>query len=303
MDGRQFSALERGVSALTAMVCRVMDEEKGARQLKSERSIYEESALGKRDIHEEWRDNYRTPENEHFYRMAFAHIVDVFGPPEGSRIVDTGCGSCAKSRHLADLGYEVLGTDLSEEALLMATESLAGTEYESRITLRRENITDMTFDDGSVEYAVCWGVLMHVPDVKAAVSELCRVTRSGGKVAVSEGNFRSLQSVVLRGLKNLLGKERADVIQTPAGIEYWEVTDEGRLMTRQADIRWLITEFEKNGMSLVSHRAGQFSELYWVVSSSSLAELIHIFNRFWFKVVKRPRLAFGNILIFEKTTV
>ncbi len=82
--------------------------------MNNQRSSDAESTLSKRDIHEEWRDNYRTPDNEHFYRMAFTHIVDKFDAEHGAQIVDAGCGSCAKSRHLVDHGYTVLGTDLSE---------------------------------------------------------------------------------------------------------------------------------------------------------------------------------------------
>ena len=54
-----------------------------------------ESTLSKRDIHEEWRDNYRTPDNEHFYRMAFTHIASEFNAPAGAQVMDAGCGSCA----------------------------------------------------------------------------------------------------------------------------------------------------------------------------------------------------------------
>ena len=54
--------------------------------MNNQRSSDAESTLSKRDIHEEWRDNYRTPDNEHFYRMAFAHIVDKFDAEHGAQI-------------------------------------------------------------------------------------------------------------------------------------------------------------------------------------------------------------------------
>lgn len=79
-----------------------------------------EGTLIKRDIQEEWRDNYRTPNNEHLYRTAFLHIVQKFEAEPGIKIVNVGYGSCAKSCHFVDQGYSVLGTDLSDEALNMA---------------------------------------------------------------------------------------------------------------------------------------------------------------------------------------
>lgn len=269
--------------------------------MNNQRSSDAESTLSKRDIHEEWRDNYRTPDNEHFYRMAFAHIVDTFDAERGAQIMDAGCGSCAKSRHLVDQGYRVLGTDLSDEALDMARKGLEGTKYESKIELRRENLTQITLANESVDYIVCWGVLMHIPDVALAISELSRILKPGGRIAISEGNRRSWQTRILRFLKKILRRERAEVIDTEAGIENWEETDEGRLMTRQANINWLISEFGQHGLTLVDRRAGQFSELYWVVRTKALKKLIHVFNSFWFRRVRLPGPAFGNIVVLSKT--
>ena len=147
--------------------------------MSNQRSSDAESTLSKRDIHEEWRDNYRTPDNEHFYWMAFSHIVEKFEAEQGAQIMDAGCGSCAKSRHLVDQGFSVLGTDLSDEALDMARRALAGTKYESKIELRQENLTKVSLPDQSVEYIVCWGVLMHVPDVALAIAELSRILTCG----------------------------------------------------------------------------------------------------------------------------
>ena len=259
-----------------------------------------ECTLKQTGIHEEWISNYRTPDNEHFYSMAFDFIAESFGYPEGATVVDAGCGSCAKSKNLADLGFHVLGTDLSESALDMARESLKGTEYENRIELQQENLTAITMPDRSVRYLVCWGVLMHIPEVGKAIEELSRIMMPGGYIAISEGNMHSLQSRVLRFLKRILGRERADVHLVPSGIENWEDTDDGRLMTRQANMKWLVAEFEKHGMRLQKRVAGQFSEMYWVVKLPVLKKLIHMFNHFWFKVIRSPGLAFGNILIFKK---
>ena len=131
---------------------------------------------------------------------------------------------------------------------------------------------------------------MHVPEVEAAVAELARVTRAGGTIVISEGNLCSLQAVGLRGLKRLFGKQRAEVRDTPAGIEFWEETGDGRLLTRQANIGWLVRAFEQRGAKLIERRAGQFSE----------RRLIHGFKGLWFKAVRRPGPAFGNLLVFRK---
>ena len=146
------------------------------------------------------------------------------------------------------------------------------------------------------------GVLMHVPEVATAISELSRIIAPGGKIAISEANMNSWQSKSLRLIKKILRRERAEVIRTPAGIENWEETEEGRLMTRQANISWLIREFESHGFELLDHRAGQFSEMYWVVPTRFLMKLKHWINSIWFRRVRRPQPAFGNIVILEKNS-
>ncbi len=261
-----------------------------------------ENTLQKSKIHEEWVNNYRTSENEQFYDMAFDYIVAVFSAPTGSMVLDAGCGSCAKSRKLVDRGFRVIGTDLSEGALAIARKSLEGTNYADNIQLEQQNLLSLTFANGSFRYAVCWGVLMHVPEVSKAIAELARIMAPNGLLAISEGNMKSMQSRLFRLLKRLFRLGHAEVIFTEAGVENWEQTDDGRLMTRQADMQWLIREFQKHGLQLESHVAGQFSELYWLVPTRVLKRLIHAFNTLWFRYIRVPGPAFGNILIFRKQT-
>lgn len=259
-----------------------------------------ESTLQKSKIHEEWVSNYRTPENEKFYDMAFDHIAAEFSAPAGETVLDAGCGSCVKSRKLVDRGFLVMGTDLSESALALAHESLKDTRYADDIQLEQQNLLSLTYDDGSFRYAVCWGVLMHVPEVSKAIAELSRIMMPGGLLAVSEGNRDSVQSRLLRFIKRRLGLGHAEIVFTEAGVENWEETDAGRLMTRQADIQWLIREFQEHGLELKSHTAGQFTEIYWLVPTRLLKRLVHAFNAFWFRHIRAPGPAFGNILIFRK---
>jgi 2-polyprenyl-3-methyl-5-hydroxy-6-metoxy-1,4-benzoquinol methylase len=259
-----------------------------------------ESLLAKPDVHEQWESGYRTTDNERFYEQAFDYIAEVLKPPAGATFLDVGCGPCAHSARLARRGFKVHGVDFSESALGMAGEQLKAQGLADRITLGRENILELSFPDESFDYVLCWGVLMHIPEVERAVSELARVVKRGGFLVVSEGNMSSLEAVGLRGLKRVLGKEKAAVTRTQAGMEYWKSSGDGALVTRQADVGWLVRSFEEKGLRVARRVAGQFSEGYAMVSSPSLKRLIHGFNNIWFRYVGLPQLAYGNILFLQK---
>lgn len=259
-------------------------------------------ALAGSDIHEQWVSMYRTPEQQAFYELAFDEIARRLAAPREATILDAGCGSCAKSILLAKRGFKVVATDFSSEALGLAAETVERAGVTDRITLRQGDLLRLPFVDGEFRFAICWGVLMHVPQLEQAMAELARVLAPGGVLVLSEGNMRSVQSVSMRGLKVLLGRGRGRVVQTPAGLENHEQTAQGALVTRQTDMRWLVAAFASRGLALESRFAGQFTELYVLAPWAWLRRAIHAFNNAWFKVVRSPGPAYGNILIFRKSS-
>ena len=251
-------------------------------------------------IHQKWVANYRTAEMQAFYDMAFDRIAKHLQAPPRSMILDAGCGSCAKSVLLAARGFHVTACDYSSDALALAKETVQAQGCADRITLQQEDLTRLSFSNGSFQYVLCWGVLMHIPDLEGALSELVRVVKPGGMLVLSEGNMHSLQVVTMRWLKKLLGRERAEVVISPGGIEYIEKTNQGTLLTRQTDIAWLIGECERLGMHLKAREPGQFTELYVAVPWRPVKQLIHAVNTLWFRYIRLAGPAFGNMLIFEK---
>jgi SAM-dependent methyltransferase len=257
-------------------------------------------ALQAMEVHEHWRRGFRGPENEPFYEMAFDFIADEIGPaPEGQWLVDAGCGSGTKSWHLLKRGYRVLGLDFSTAILDEARAAATRAGLASQLEFRRADLTQLDLPSKSVHGVVCWGVLMHIPAVESAVAELARVLKPGGILVVSEGNMRSLQAVTIRWLRRLLGRGTGKGLRAPAGLERWEETSSGRVMTRQADIPWLIREFERHGLVLVKRRSGQFSEIFTLLPWKPARLLVHAFNSVWFRFVRMGGPAFGNLLVFR----
>lgn len=257
--------------------------------------------LAASDVHDKWKRDYRSAENQRFYEAAFDYIVRILAAPAGATILDAGCGTCAHSIRLARHGFQVVAVDFSDVAVQEAAERVRESGLEDKIALQREDLTSLTFEDASFEYVLCWGVLMHIPDVEKAMSELARVTKPGGMLVISEGNMYSLEAIALRAAKRILPRgEKAELKRVPAGLERWAETPAGTLVTREADVRWLMRRFEELGFTVVRRAPGQFTELYTRMPSRLLKKLIHGLNMLWFKCVKLPHPAFANILILQK---
>jgi ubiquinone/menaquinone biosynthesis C-methylase UbiE len=263
-------------------------------------SLKVENLLARPEKHLAWAHDYRTVDNDNFYERAFDSIVSLLDPPAGATFLDAGCGSCAHSVRLAQRGFNVHGVDFSEPALEMGREKIRVRGLEDRITLQRDSLLGLSFPDASFDYALCWGVLMHVPQVELAVAELARVVRPGGSLIISEANQSSFEAFAFRSLKRLVRNRKAEMRSTPAGLEYWVDGGSGALVTREANISWLINKFDEHGLTVRKRFAGQFSEGYTRVSNARLKRLVHGFNDFWFRQVSWPTPAFGNILILQK---
>ncbi len=268
-----------------------------------------EECLGKPDIHQQWERAFRTPENEKFKERAFDYITRIMNAPDNSTVLDAGCGICAHSVLLANRGFRVQAVDFSQSILRMAEVNVKAKGLETKIKINCENILALSFEDKTFDYILCWGVLMHIPDIEKAISELTRVLKPGGMLVISEGNMYSFQSMIHQILKKFLGKKTPAGMEhqsiskgkkTPAGMEYWVDTSAGMLLIRQANIPWLIEKFKSNRFVVKKHIAGQFTEAYVIVSSQLFKNLIHSFNSFWFGYIKIPYFAFGNIIILQK---
>jgi ubiquinone/menaquinone biosynthesis C-methylase UbiE len=260
-----------------------------------------ENTLQKADIHDRWEDAYRTSENARYYDLAFRFIaVNLKGAPNLS-LLDAGCGICDYSLRLAKHDFAITAVDFSASVLENARANVRAAGFEHKIQLQRENLLSLSFADGSFDRILCWGVLMHIPEVEQAMTELARVLKPGGTLVISESNVASFESRLLFRVKRLFGIQKETLVETAAGTEHWATGSFGKLVTRQTNTTWLIKRFNDMGLPVQEHVAGQFTELYNRFSPGSfISKAIHGFNRFWFEHVRLPGPAFGNIMFFKK---
>ena len=103
-------------------------------------------------------------------------IASFLSPLEGRTILDVGTGTGRAAIGLARRGALVTGLDASAEMLVVAERRAA--EARARIRFVQGDAHAIDFPSSSFDAVVCLRVLMHTPDWRRSLHELCRVARS-----------------------------------------------------------------------------------------------------------------------------
>lgn len=103
-------------------------------------------------------------------------IAAFLHPIAGRTILDVGTGTGRAAIALARRGANVTGVDASAEMLAVAERRAR--DVGARVTFARGDAHHLDFADGSFDAAVCLRVLMHTPDWRQSLRELCRVART-----------------------------------------------------------------------------------------------------------------------------
>ncbi len=110
-----------------------------------------------------------------------AIVREALGAQPGEAIVDVGCGPGFYVLELLEQvgpGGRVVGVDASPSMLAVAARRCAAHDNASFV---QADATSLPFDDGAFDAAVTVQVLEYVNEVGAALAELHRVLRPGGR--------------------------------------------------------------------------------------------------------------------------
>lgn len=111
--------------------------------------------------------------------VTYREEMDSLAPAPGQRLLDVGCSTGIMLGVLESVyGVSGVGIDFSARALAAAVARDPGGEYFSADAL------SLPFLDGSFDLAVSFGVIEHVSNPEAMVSEMARVLRPGGGMLV-----------------------------------------------------------------------------------------------------------------------
>jgi len=102
----------------------------------------------------------------------------------GKLLLEIGCGLGFDSLEFMKRGVRVVATDLTPTAVDLARRHFE-LEGVTPVDVRVENVLDLSFDDASFDAVWADGVLHHTGDTAAAIREIRRVLKPGGRAIIS----------------------------------------------------------------------------------------------------------------------
>ena len=107
----------------------------------------------------------------------------------GQHVLDIGCGTGFLTemiaRHVTASG-SVIAMDKSDDMVAATIERCAGI---SQVSVEQGDVTALRYPEQTFDAVTCTQVLLYVAEIEKAISEMVRVLRPGGKLAVLETDW------------------------------------------------------------------------------------------------------------------
>ena len=106
----------------------------------------------------------------------------------GSRLLDVGCGSGGPALHLVRrAGCQVVGVDLSEEAVAEATRLAHEASLETRSSFLQADAREaLPFENDTFDALICIDAINHLPDRARVLGDWARLLRPGGRLLFTD---------------------------------------------------------------------------------------------------------------------
>lgn len=131
------------------------------------------------DSYDGW---YTTTQGRIVDRIEREAIYAYLEPRSGMKLLDIGCGTGQYALHLAGMGLEVTGVDLSAAMLEKARTKAKETGLTARFA--EADAMCLPFTGESFDLVLSVTALEHTPDLSSALGEAFRVLKAGGRLVV-----------------------------------------------------------------------------------------------------------------------
>lgn len=133
-------------------------------------------------------------------KQLFVDVFDALDLKPGAKLLDAGCGSGLAAQLAAERGARVRGIDASAGMVEVAAERVPSG------TFVVGDLEQLPYADHEFDVTVAFNSIFYCMDMLAAMSELARVTRPGGRVVMTawgtpeecemSGVFRNLMALL-----------------------------------------------------------------------------------------------------------
>lgn len=120
-------------------------------------------------------DKYHNGSKGQSYEELYSNFMKLIQP--GGKILDSGCGPGRDSKFFSDQGFEVVGIDLSEGLLKIAT------EFAPKVKFQSADIRELPFEKESFGGVWSMASLLHLDSLEGmaeAIDSDYRVLKAGG---------------------------------------------------------------------------------------------------------------------------
>ncbi len=146
-------------------------------------------------------------------------LVDALTLTADDSVLDVGCGTGNVALLAAQAGARVVGVDRAERLLDVARRRLADDGLGRISEFVAGDVTDLPFSDDGFDAAASNFALIFADDPDRAASEVCRVVRPGGRVALTSW---LPTGAIYRAGRVLREAVASDAATTPARLSWSE---------------------------------------------------------------------------------
>jgi ubiquinone/menaquinone biosynthesis C-methylase UbiE len=248
---------------------------------------------------ESWDCHYYHPIAQGYYDRAIATMLRLMEVQPGATVLDGGCGPGVHSIRVAKEGYRVRAIDFSQAMLEEALARVERAGMSHAVEFKQEDLTNLSFADGSFQYVFSWGVIIHIREIEKALDNLARIVAPGGKLALYVTNKTALDHKMESVARFLLGKPLSGRESLSMGNGIWYDMHGEKLWVWQIDSEALTKYLEARGFRLKHRLIGEFTEIQRLVSGKPRELLLHL-NNLCYSLKIPPALAVTNLFVFEK---
>jgi ubiquinone/menaquinone biosynthesis C-methylase UbiE len=135
--------------------------------------------------------------------LAIQSLITQAREVQGRSLCDLGCGDGHLANYFSEAGATVLGLDISEALLLIASKQFPKTAFKQEDAQKLSSIADSRFDILVSNFA-----LMDIPDLQAVYQSVYRVLKRGGRFifTITHPCFQSPHSETLHEEGKFLGR-------------------------------------------------------------------------------------------------